>query len=64
MKTLKAELTQEEDDGRRIVKTLEGADAQQWQQWVDSGCLLAWTHGRNPHWRVRELEPEQEPPPA
>ena len=50
MKTVKVELTMERDDGRCFIKTLEGADAQQWQEWVDSVCALAWAHGENPPW--------------
>src|SRR4051794_5431702 len=31
-KTLKVEITVEEDDGRIIIKTLEGEDADKWQK--------------------------------
>lgn len=59
IKTVKVELTMERDDGSRFIKTLEGADAQQWQEWVDSVCALAWTHGENPPWgQLRWVEKE------
>jgi hypothetical protein len=61
MKTLKVELTQELDDGRKVVKTLTGEDAAKWQRWVDQVCLLAWNHRTNPpwgelNWREREID--------
>ncbi len=49
-KTLKVEITVEEDDGRIIVKTLEGEDAEKWQGFVASVCILAYTHNANPDW--------------
>jgi len=45
MKTVKVELTMERDDDSRFIKTLEGADARQWQEGVDSVCAPAWAHG-------------------
>jgi hypothetical protein len=64
MKTIKVELTIEEDDGRQITKTLVGEEAAKWQKWVDSVCLLAWTHGENPpwgelHWIVRDADAKE-----
>jgi hypothetical protein len=50
MKTIKVELTIENDDGSQTIKTLTGADATQWQRWVDDVCVLAWTHRHNPDW--------------
>jgi hypothetical protein len=59
MKTVKVELTFERDDGSRFTKTLKGADAQQWQGWVNSICTLAWAHGDNPPWdQLRWVEKE------
>jgi hypothetical protein len=46
----KVELTVVEEDGREVVKTLEGAEAEKWRKWMESVCALAWTHGRNPPW--------------
>ncbi len=66
MKTLKVQLTQQDDNGTVVVKTLTGDDAEQWQKWVDSVCLLAWNHRQNPdwsrlHWEVRKLESPKPP---
>jgi len=33
--TLKVEITVREDDGRTIVKTLEGEDAERWSKYVE-----------------------------
>lgn len=65
MKTIKVELTIENDDRSRTVKTLTGADATQWQQWVDDVCMLAWTHRHNPdwgslHWAEQRIELTEE----
>ncbi|HEX8845081.1 MAG TPA: hypothetical protein VF791_10580 [Pyrinomonadaceae bacterium] len=49
-KTLKVELTVEEDDGRILVKTLEGEDAERWGEFIASVCLLAQVHTANPDW--------------
>ncbi|HEY0319735.1 MAG TPA: hypothetical protein VGC66_02070 [Pyrinomonadaceae bacterium] len=49
-KTLKVELTVKEDDGRVIVKTLYGEDADKWQRLVADLCLFAQVHNRNPDW--------------
>ncbi|HEX4945078.1 MAG TPA: hypothetical protein VFZ34_00250 [Blastocatellia bacterium] len=43
-RAIKVELTMENDDGSVTNKTLIGANATQWQRWVDDVCLLAWTH--------------------
>lgn len=61
MKTLKVELTQQDDNGEVIVKTLTGDEAEQWQKWMDSLCLFAWNHRQNPEWsrlqwEVRKVE--------
>lgn len=50
VRTLKVELTVEEDDGRIIVKTLEGEDAEKWQKLVADVCLFAQVHNNNPDW--------------
>ena len=49
-RTLKVELTVEEDDGRVLVKTLNGEDAEKWQKWVADVCMLAFVHNKNPVW--------------
>ena len=49
-KTLKIEITVEEDDGRTIVKTLEGEDAEKWSEFMTSVCTLAHIHRANPNW--------------
>ena len=49
-KTLKVELTVEEEDGRIVVKTLEGEDAERWGEFIASVCLLAHIHKANPDW--------------
>lgn len=59
-KTIKLELTVEEEDGRKVIKSLEGAEAEKWQQWMENVCMLAWTHGQNPpwgelNWQVRDI---------
>ncbi len=58
-KTLKAELTVQEEDGRVVVKTLEGEEAEKWKDFITAVCLLAQIHGSNPnwaslHWQVKE----------
>ncbi len=62
VKTLKVELTVQEDDGRITVKTLEGEDADKWQKLVSDLCLFAETHNNNPDWaslRWRKTEASQ-----
>lgn len=49
-KTVKVEITVEEDDGRVIVKTLDGEDAEKWGKFVASVCSFAHTHNKNPEW--------------
>jgi hypothetical protein len=49
-RTLNVELTVEEDDGRVIVKTLEGEDADKWQKLIAELCLFAHVHNKNPDW--------------
>jgi|GEM_PF-2874868 len=48
--TLKLEITVREDDGRVVVKTLEGKDAEKWDQYMKSVCTLAFAHNQNPDW--------------
>ena len=48
-KTLKIEIVVQEDDGRTIVKTLEGEDAAKWSV-VASVCMLAEMRRANPDW--------------
>ncbi len=49
-KTLRIEITIQEEDGRMIVKTLEGEDAAKWSEMVASVCVLAEMHRANPKW--------------
>jgi len=49
-KTLRIEIVVQEDDGRRIVKTLEGEDAEKWSEMVASVCMRAEMHNANPDW--------------
>jgi hypothetical protein len=49
-KTIKVELTVADDDGRVFVRTLEGEDAEKWQKFVATVCLLAHVHNANPDW--------------
>ena len=49
-KTVKVKITVEEDDGRVIVKTLEGEDAEKWGEFIASVCLFAHIHNKNPEW--------------
>ncbi|PYS53868.1 MAG: hypothetical protein DMF76_27595, partial [Acidobacteria bacterium] len=49
-KTLKVEITVREDDGRTVVKSLEGTDAEEWSKYVEQVCTLAFTHDANPDW--------------
>ncbi len=58
-KTLKVELTVEEDNGRTIVKTLEGKDAEKWGGFVASVCLLAHIHNKNPDWGSLRWQKEE-----
>jgi hypothetical protein len=50
-KTLRIEIVVEEDDGRTIVKTLEGEDAAKWSEMIASVCLHAEIRQANPDWR-------------
>lgn len=55
MKTIKVEVAMENDDGSQTIKALKGADATQWQHWVND----IWTHRHNPdrgnwHWIERQ----------
>ena len=49
-KTIKVELTVQEDDGRTTVKTLEGEDAEQWSKFITEVCAYAEADGVNPDW--------------
>jgi len=49
-KTLKVEITVREDDGRTVVKTLEGEEVEKWSKYVEQVCTLAFTHRANPDW--------------
>ena len=49
-KTLRIEIVVQEDDGRTIVKTLEGEDAAKWSEMVASVCMLAEMRRANPDW--------------
>ncbi len=49
-KTIKVELTVQEDDGRTVVRTLEGADAERWSQFITEVCVYAEADGVNPDW--------------
>ena len=60
-KTLRIEIETQEDDGRTIVKTLEGEDATRWSEMVSSVCMFAENHRANPDWgsldwQKKELE--------
>ncbi|SRR6266542_3663358 len=71
-KTLRIEITTREEDGRTIVKTLEGEDAAKWSEMIASVCVLAEMHRANPDWgslnwqktegnsRAKNLTPEAE----
>jgi hypothetical protein len=48
--TLKVELTVKEEDGRVVVKTLDGEDAVKWSEFVAQVCASAYIHGKNPDW--------------
>jgi hypothetical protein len=48
--TLKVELTVKEEDGRVIVKTLEGEDAARWSEFIAQVCGSAYVRGKNPDW--------------
>jgi hypothetical protein len=57
--TLKVEITVKEDDGRVILKTLEGADAAKWSEFIGDVCMSAQIRGKNPdwgslNWQIRE----------
>jgi hypothetical protein len=59
-KTLKIEIVVKEDDGKTIVKTLEGEEAAKWSEMVALVCQLAELRGQNPpwaslKWKKREL---------
>ena len=49
-KTLKIEITVQEDDGRTVVKTLESEDAEKWSKFMISVCVFAQVHRANPNW--------------
>lgn len=49
-KTLKVELTVQEEDGRAVIKTLEGEDAERWRKSNADVCLPAHVHRSNPDW--------------
>ena len=49
-KTIKVELTVQEDDGRTVVRTLEGADAERWSKFITEVCAYAQARGANPDW--------------
>jgi hypothetical protein len=60
-KTIRVEIVVQEDDGRTIVKTLEGEDAAEWSEMVASVCMLAEMRRANPdwgrlNWQKKELE--------
>jgi hypothetical protein len=64
-KTLRIEIVVEEDDGRRIVKTLEGEAAEKWSAFVEQVCMMAFTHNANPdweslNWQKRELASDED----
>jgi hypothetical protein len=48
--TLKVEITVKEEDGRVVVKTLEGDDAERWREFIEQVCLSAHVRGSNPNW--------------
>jgi hypothetical protein len=50
-KTLRIEIVVQEDDGRTIVKTLEGEDAAKWSKMVEAVCMHAEIRGANPDWK-------------
>ena len=49
-KTIKVELTVQEDDGRTVVRTLEGPDAERWSKFITEVCAYAESRGVNPDW--------------
>ena len=49
-RTLRIEITTQEEDGRMIVKTLEGEDAEKWSKFVASVCTFAQVRNANPNW--------------
>jgi hypothetical protein len=48
--TLKIEILSREDDGRLIVKTLDGENAAKWSEMIASVCLNAQNRAANPDW--------------
>ena len=48
--TLKVEITVKEEDGRVVVKTLEGEDAEKWSEFIADVCTTAYNRGKNPDW--------------
>ena len=61
-KTVKVEFTVEEDDGRIVIKTLEGDEAKKWQEMMGQLCLYAEAHNKNPdwaslRWQKKEVQP-------
>ena len=48
--TLKVEITVREEDGRVVVKTLEGEDAVKWSAFIADVCMSASARGKNPDW--------------
>ena len=64
-KTLRIEITTQEEDGRMIVKTLEGEDAEKWSESIASVCIFAQVRNANPNWgdlrwQKKELTPLRE----
>jgi hypothetical protein len=62
-KTLRIQIVVE-DDGRKIVKTLEGEAAEKWSEFVEQVCMIAFTHNANPdwgslNWQKRELSSDE-----
>jgi len=60
-KTIRVEIVVQEDDGRTIVKTLEGEEAAEWSEMVASVCMLAEMRCANAdwgrlNWQKKELE--------
>jgi len=49
-KTIKVELTVQDDDGRTSVRTLEGDDAERWSKFITEVCGYAQARGANPDW--------------
>ena len=58
-RTIKVELTVQDDDGRTLVKTLEGADAEQWSKFITEVCAYAEADGVSPDWAVLGWKTEE-----